>query len=141
MNKIRLLLIVILAMGAFNLYAGDKNSIEVTDVAMPKVPSVSPTAAIYLTITNNGKSSVSLIDASTSIAHHTMIHLSKVENGIAKMKHVESLEIKPGGRLEFVPGGYHIMLMGVDKTMITEPFEVTLKFEHGESVSFKVTSG
>ncbi|TQV81459.1 copper chaperone PCu(A)C [Aliikangiella coralliicola] len=139
MNKMKLLLTILLMFGTAQLLAGNHESIEISDVVMPKVPSVSPTAAIYLTITNTGKSKVALLDASTNVAHHTMIHQSKVENGVAKMKHVDKLEIESGKSLKFVPGGYHIMLMGIDKGLITKPFEVHLTFEQDIKESFTVT--
>lgn len=130
--------LVVLSMLSCHVFAD--SFIEISNVKMPKVPEVSRTAAIYLTIRNNSDTPVVLSDVKTNAAAHTMIHQSLEEDGVAKMKHVEQLKIDSGKQVEFVPGGYHIMLMGVDKALVAEPFEVTLKFANQSDKTFMVTA-
>jgi periplasmic copper chaperone A len=40
-----------------------------------------------------------------------MIHETRVENGISRMRHARSLVAPARGRLAFAPGGNHMMLM------------------------------
>ena len=40
-----------------------------------------------------------------------MLHLSENRGGMSSMRHVDSIDVAPGGALEFKPGGYHLMCM------------------------------
>ena len=68
--------------------------------------------AIYGRIENNGDVTVTLHDIRFSRAKHLMIHETVLEDGMMKMKHREVL-IEPGQSVSLVPGGLHIMLMGL----------------------------
>lgn len=124
------LVVLLFAGGVYG--AGD--TVLVSQINMPKIPSVSRTAAIYLTIENRGSEAVELIGASTKAAGHTMIHQTVTEAGIAKMRHVDNLLIPAKGILELKSGSYHIMLMGLEKEVINKPFELSLNFAKRESV-------
>lgn len=83
----------------------------------------------YVTITNSGDSDDALIGAKADFPK-VQIHESFEEDGVARMRHVEKLEIPAGETVELAPGSYHVMFMG-----LAEPFEVgaeipvTLVFE------------
>ena len=79
------------------------------------------------------------MDVETSVAHHAMIHRSKNVDGVVKMSHVNKITLKPGEQLDFKRGGYHIMLMGVDKELMSKEFSVKLIFEKSGSLEFKVS--
>ncbi|MET1255131.1 copper chaperone PCu(A)C [Aliikangiella maris] len=121
-----------------SIKTSQSHSIKVSNVHMPDVPKVSQMAAIYLTLTNLSEQSVELIDVNTPVAHHSMIHQSIEEDGVAKMRHQDTVQIPANGKLEFVPGGYHIMLMGIDKQLISQTFEVELTFANLQTLKFKV---
>ena len=59
-----------------------------------------------------------------------------------KMRAVkDGIEIKPGSSLEFKPGGYHIMLLGLKKPLeegATAPLTVTLAKAGAVSMEIKV---
>lgn len=131
--------IAIFALMFSGLGAATDGNIHVSEVKMPKVPPVSRTAAIYLTIENKGNQVVELVGASTEAAGHTMIHQTVHENGVAKMRHVDTLPIQPQGILELKSGSYHVMLMGLNKEVISKPFKLSLEFAKHESVVVSVT--
>lgn len=113
-------------------------TLVISNVKMPKIPEVSRSAAIYLSFENNDSKDIILTGVSTPVAHHAMIHQSVEEQGVAKMKHQDSLTIPAQGRLEFSPGGYHIMLMGLDKKLMQKPFVVTLSFAKRDAIEITV---
>ena len=76
-------------------------------------PSGAKVGAGYLTITNTGKQSDRLIAGSALPAARFEVHATVVEQGVAKMRPVEGLEIKPGETIELRPGGMHVMFMGL----------------------------
>lgn len=115
--------------------------VKVSKVELSAITPVSTTAAVYLTLSNNGESKLALVDVETKVAHHAMFHLSKNENGVAKMSHQDEVVIKGKQKIEFRRGGLHIMLMGINKELISKEFEIVLKFASGEELPFKVNQG
>lgn len=88
-------------------------------------------AAVYLTITNDAHDMEFLNGVSTDIANMAMIHQSREVDGVMQMDHMDSLPIAPGETLEFAPGGYHVMLMGLSKPLAKgDVFTITLDFKN-----------
>ena len=67
-------------------------------------------SAVYLQITNKGRSAVIISGASSTVAQQVEFHRTVVENEIARMEPLESLVIPAGETLELRPGSVHIML-------------------------------
>lgn len=94
----------------------------------------------YVTIANNGETDDALIGVRADFPK-VEIHESYEEDGVHKMRHVESVAVPAGGIVDLAPGGYHVMFMG-----LSEPFQVgdeipvTLVFETaGEvEITFRV---
>lgn len=99
-------------------------------------------AAVYATISNSGESAVSVTGVQTDIAASAMLHESKMEDGMMRMRHVHMLEIPPGERKVFAPGGLHVMLMGLKNGLTQgDEFEVTFEFSDGTTVTAPVVTG
>lgn len=130
---------VVLGVSLLPSWAGE--SIEISNIKMPEIPPVSRTGALYFTLTNNTDKTIVLKDVSAEVAHHTMIHLSQEIDGIAKMKHLDEISIAPHSQLEFSPGGYHIMFMGLKHGLLDKPFNVELQFNHQITKNFVVEVG
>jgi periplasmic copper chaperone A len=104
-------------------------------------PKGAPVGGGYLKITNTGTAPDRLIGGSSDTAMRFEIHNMSMDNGVMKMRPVESgIEIKPGQTVELKPGGYHVMFVGLKK-----PFEqgdhvkATLKFEKAGDVRVDFT--
>ncbi|WP_024586665.1 copper chaperone PCu(A)C [Aliihoeflea sp. 2WW] len=93
-------------------------------------------AAAYLSILNRGETADRLIGATALAAPRVDMHEMAVENGVMKMRPVaDGIEIGPGDRVEFKPGGLHFMLTGIDEALVAEDeIELTLEFEKAGSV-------
>jgi copper(I)-binding protein len=90
----------------------------------------------YFTLHNDTDKAVTLTGASSSACGAVMLHQSKRENGIEKMLPVKSIAVAPHGTLKFAPGGYHLMCMKPQATMVRgESVPVVLKFADGQTVS------
>lgn len=114
------------------------DGVKITGVKLPRLPEVSQTSALYFVIDNNTDSALTLVGVSTPVARYAMIHRSVEVNGIVKMEHLDSLVVPARGRLEFLPGGYHIMMMGLDKKLMKREFSVSLNFLKHSAKTFKV---
>ena len=99
-------------------------------------------AAGYFTLHNDTDKAVALTGASSSACGMTMLHETKEVNGVAKMMHVGSIKVPAHGKLTFQPGGYHIMCMKPQASMVVgKGVPVTLKFADGKTLTaqFPVT--
>ena len=86
--------------------------------------------AIYLTIDNGSTKSDRLLKLRTSVASATQVHRTEELDGIVRMREVAVLHVAAGERIEFKPGGHHVMLMGLQKPLVEgQVFELELVFE------------
>lgn len=93
-------------------------------------PGGAQVAGGYMKITNNGKDADRLTGGSFPIASKFEVHEMKTDNGVMTMRPVGSLEIKPGETIEFKPGGYHVMFMGLKQGLKDgDTVKGTLTFE------------
>ncbi|MBN34521.1 MAG: hypothetical protein CMM46_07035 [Rhodospirillaceae bacterium] len=95
-------------------------------------PGVS-TVAGYVVIDNDGDAAERLIAVSAPFAEKAELHSSSFnDEGIMTMREVEQgLEVEAGGSVYLEPGGYHIMLFGVEETLVSGDLHMlTLTFEH-----------
>src|SRR5689334_2548585 len=74
-------------------------------------PSGASVGAGYLTIVNKGTEPDRLIGGSAAPASHIEVHNTVVEQGVAKMRMLKTLDIGPGETVELKPGGMHVMFV------------------------------
>src|SRR5690554_3996846 len=106
------------------------------------LPPVSPTGAAYMVIENHGQQPDALIGVSTPIAGHAELHEHVHQGDLMKMQQIERVEIAPGDRVEFAPGGYHVMLFEDRKsTRLNSSYALTLEFERAGELEVEVQIG
>ncbi len=110
-------------------------SLKLTDLWSRATPPKAPTAAGYLTITNEGAEEDKLVSVSSPIAEKSEIHLMETTDGVMTMKPVDGVTIGAGETVDLKPGSYHLMFIGL-KDAVTEGGDVavTLTFEKAGSV-------
>jgi len=90
----------------------------------------------YLTIENKGSAPDRLIGGSTDVAAKVEMHEMAMNGGLMTMRPLDNgLTIEPGKIVEFAPGGYHLMLLGLKNPLKQgDKVPVTLKFEKAGEV-------
>ena len=92
----------------------------------------------YMAIKNNGTTPDRLIGGSVDVADHFELHVTTIENGIARMRELSDIEIKPGQVIEFKPGGSHVMFVNLKHPLSKgEHINGTLVFEHAGKVQIE----
>ena len=95
--------------------------------------------AAYLTIKNGGGAPEKLVGAESPVAQHTMLHEMSMENGVMKMRMLDSANIPAGGTAEFTPGGNHVMFMGLKQSLEEgKSFPLTLTFAKAGKITVDV---
>lgn len=97
---------------------------------------------VYMTIYNHGGEADKLIGAESDVCERVELHQSMMEGDRMMMRKIdEGLKIPPMEKVEMRPGGYHLMLMGLKRSLKPgEEFRITLRFEKSgaQTVTAKV---
>ena len=118
--------------------AGDRVSIEAWSRATP--PGAS-TGAIYGTFSNTGDQVMQAREIRFNGAAHVMMHTTVHEAGMARMRHGE-LRIDPGAVQALVPGGMHIMLMGLSAPIRENcSYEFAIAWQDGTETTHRFLAG
>jgi hypothetical protein len=119
-----------------NDYKAD--SMEIVNPWSRATPKGASTAIGYMTIRNNGTAPDRLIGGSIDVADGFQLHSMAMENGVAKMRELNGVDIEPGQTIEFKPGGSHVMFVNLKHPLSKgEPVKGTLVFEQAGKVQIE----
>jgi len=135
----RKLFFVLVGILIFSACATPKsNTIEVSN-AWVRSGVKDGTSAVYMLILNETSQDHELIGVTTDIVVASEMHLSEVHSDVMTMTRQEVIEIPADGELELKPGGYHIMLIGLNKDLnLGDEITVTLHFQNYQDVVLNV---
>lgn len=90
----------------------------------------------YLSIENKGATPDRLVSVSAPFAGRTEIHEMATKDGVMTMRPMaDGVTVPPGQKVEFKPGGYHIMFMDLKAPLKQgERVKGTLTFEKAGTV-------
>jgi len=98
-------------------------------------------SAAYMTIVSNEDTSLITIDS--DVADVIEIHSMSMENGVMKMRMLDTLDLIAGKPTELSPGGFHLMLFDLKKPLAAgKEAHFTLHFKNkaGQEKTISVTS-
>lgn len=108
-------------------------------------PAVAGTNGIgYMVLANHGRSADALVKVESPLAARVEMHASTMTGGVMSMKPETRVAVPAGGRVTFGPGAYHLMLIGLKKTLKPgDHAPATLTFASGArlKVAFVVSAG
>lgn len=96
--------------------------------------------AFYLKVTNSSDDADRLVKIESDIAQVIEIHEVQMNDGAMNMvpQH-DGVEVPANGELLLEPSGYHVMLIGINKSLLEgEEFSATLFFEDAGEVEVSV---
>ena len=99
-----------------------------------------PVAGAFLTITNTGSGDDALIAVSSPVAGKGEVHEMAMQGDTMRMRPlVDGLVIPAGQAVELKPGGYHVMLTGLNQPLVEgETIDVTFEFRNAGTVTIPV---
>ena len=108
--------------------------VKVTGCWIRVLPGKLPSAA-YFNIDNQADKAIDLQAVQSESYAHSMLHTTKMEEGMAKMQHTPSVTIPAKGQLSFAPGGYHVMLeQAKGDIAVGSSQTLTLIFGHNQAL-------
>lgn len=95
--------------------------------------------AVYFVIDNPLAEADTLHGAACDAAMMTEVHMTETDaSGNSMMKHQEAVPVPAGEKVEFKPGGLHVMLMNLkDNLEPGQTLPVTLQFESAGDVQIE----
>ncbi|MBI5953014.1 MAG: copper chaperone PCu(A)C [Chloroflexi bacterium] len=131
-----LLLIALIALAACSPASG---TLTVTD-AWARNARAGENGAAYFVIENGTSADDTLLGVRSDIASATEVHMSMADaNGVMSMNMQESVSVPANGRIEFKPGGLHVMLIGLTQDLnFGDTITLTLNFERAGEITLQV---
>ena len=109
----------------------ETRSLEVSNIRVFAPITDSNSGVAYMTITNNGENSVTLKSVRSPQFDYAEIHENVLNDGIARMRHLDKVIIYGGDSAIFQAGGKHIMLIGAQPDTIVGS-DVTLEMYYDD---------
>ncbi len=132
-------LLLFLSCGQAHAQPSGQTTIVVERPWARATPAGARTGAVYVTLINNGSSSDSLLGAATPVADQVQFHSATEENGVSRMREMRTVDVAPGARVAFSPGGLHIMVVGLKQPLKEgQTFPLTLTFEKAGKIDVTV---
>ena len=94
-------------------FAASAGSITVEDAWVRAMPPGQSVTALYFAVKNESAQPCALTSVSTAEAGRTELHRTTEEDGVARMRLQETIDIPAHGEAQLVPGGDHVMLFDV----------------------------
>jgi hypothetical protein len=133
------IVVLLLSAALFLTACGTKEGIEVRD-AWARASTQGMNSAVYFVIQNHNAELDELIGAVSEVADAVEVHESKMEGDVMKMNHIESVALEPSAKVEFAPGGYHVMLIDLKQDLKAgDEIEVVLQFRNSPDLTITAT--
>jgi periplasmic copper chaperone A len=130
-SRVIIFLVILIALSACSNQGIQPTEITVEDAwARPGV--ADGNSAVYFVIDNPSTQADILINAEADIAEFVEIHRTSMDaEGNMRMQQQDNVPVEAGSRVEFAPGGLHIMLIQLEQDLsVGDTFPVTLHFEN-----------
>lgn len=109
----------------------DADKIVIRNAWILEGPPSQKITAAYMLIENRNTAEISLISASTDAARVVELHKMSLEDGMMRMRKVDSINVPAGAVVKLEPGGYHLMVIDVNRELKEgDRVRVTLKFSN-----------
>ena len=114
-------------------------SLRIDDAWVRETPPGTTVTAGYLTIVNGTAEAKILVAGHSPELARVELHRTVTHQGMARMERQEAIPIPSGAELVMSPGGYHLMLIGANRTLKAgDTLPLTLMFEDGEKIELSV---
>ncbi|MEZ6962653.1 MULTISPECIES: copper chaperone PCu(A)C [unclassified Aeromonas] len=112
--------------------------VEAVDGYVRLLPPGTPNTAAFMVLKNDADQAVKLVAASSPAAGRAELHTHLHENGVMKMRQVESIEIPAKGEVVLKPGSLHIMLFEIGTLSEQTPMPLTLTLNDGQQLALSL---
>jgi copper(I)-binding protein len=118
----------------------EPGKVTVVDARARATPPMAESGGAFLTVLNGLDKPIRLVSAESQVAAAVELHETKEEDGVMKMiPQPEGFEIPAGGALMLMPGGKHVMFIGLEQPLMAgEELTLKLNFDGAEPIELQV---
>lgn len=109
------------------------------DTGSPGGMGAAGTGAVFMRLVNDGRETDRLIGGRSDVAQVVEIHETVIEGEVMRMQMLaDGLRIPAEGEVVLQPGGYHVMLIGLQRDLaVGDEFELELEFEKSGTLTVR----
>ncbi|WP_413112180.1 copper chaperone PCu(A)C [Thaumasiovibrio sp. DFM-14] len=123
----------------FPVHANDISEMLIEKPWSKEVPPSSNVTAGFFVIENLSGQDDKLLSASSPVAGKMELHDHTHENGMMKMRQIDSIALPAGERVALRPGSLHLMLFDLKKHSVDgDVIPVTLQFESAADIEIEL---
>lgn len=93
------------------------DTLEISHAWIREAPPSSKVLAGYMTINNQRETAITINGISSPDFESAEVHRTVINEGVARMLHIEQLDIPANGNVKLEPGGLHLMLFNPERTL------------------------
>jgi hypothetical protein len=109
--------------------------VEVQGAYVRAVPPGQPNSASFMALHNGDSRAHALVGAESPAAKVVELHTHNMVDGMMQMRPVEKIDLPAGATTSLQPGGFHVMLIGLQQPLVPDQVvPVTLVFEDGSKM-------
>ncbi len=113
--------------------------IEIVNAWIAEAPPVSTVNAAYMKIINSMSTDVRIVSINCENYSAAAFHQTVHTDGLARMRHLDELNIPAGSALALEPGDYHVMLFNPIRALHSgDESQCTLKLDDGRSLAIEL---
>ena len=135
-RSLSLYLLVLTTLTLCNI-AQAADALEISHAWIREAPPSSKVLAAYMSINNQRETAITINGISSPDFESAEVHRTVINEGVARMLHIEQLEIPANGNVKLEPGGLHLMLFNPERTL-TAGDTVTLTIHLGNDTCLTV---
>lgn len=118
--------------------AGGADAVRVGDPHARAVPPGQPNSAVFMSLHNGDGQDHALVGAKSPVAKVVELHTHVMEDGVARMRAVDRIDLPAGQTVELKPGGLHVMLIGLTHQLLPgETVAVSLTYADGSTAEIQ----
>jgi copper(I)-binding protein len=116
------------------------DGVMVMNAWIAEAPPTARMNAAYMDIMNHTDKKRVLTGVTSKQLGHVMMHSTIMEDGVAKMRHMDKVVIEPNQTVSFAPGGKHLMFSAPEKPLKAgDKVDMTLNFANGDNMDVTFT--
>jgi len=119
----------------------DSDELTASDLWLRPMPPGQSMTAAYGTIYNPGPGVVRITGFSSPAFERVELHETRMEQGIARMRRIHSLELQARDSVILEPGGKHLMMIGARQSFDHQPVEILVEIAGTGAVKLQALQG
>lgn len=138
MKKFMMSVFAVLAIISFGVSADMAHQVNADKPYARAALKVQGNSICFMDLNNLGEDAA-VVNATSSVANIVELHTHVNDNGVLRMRKIDSIDLPANQTVELKPGGLHVMLIGLRRDLKVDDYiDLGLEFEDGSVKSMQI---